>query len=51
MASTTLAAQVAGAQLFWKFDYLDPDMQMASLDAADETITMRVLTIMLAEEY
>ena len=42
---------VAGAQLFWKFDYFDPDMQMASLDAADDTITVRVLTIMLAEEY
>lgn len=42
---------VAGHQLFWKFDYYDTDMQMASLDPADDTITVRVLTIMLAEEY
>jgi hypothetical protein len=42
---------VAGERLFWKFDYYDPDMQMASLDPADDTITVRVLTVMLAEEY
>lgn len=42
---------VAGERLFWKFDYCDPDMQMASLDPADDTITVRVLSIMLAEEY
>ena len=42
---------VAGERLFWKFDYYDTDMQMASLDPTDDTITVRVLTIMLAEEY
>lgn len=42
---------VAGERLFWKYDYYDPDMQMASLDPADDTITVRVLTIMLADEY
>jgi hypothetical protein len=42
---------VAGEQLFWKFDYHDSDMQMASLDPSDDTITVRVLTIMLADEY
>jgi hypothetical protein len=42
---------VEGERLFWKFDYYDTDMQMASLDSSDDTITVRVLTIMLAEEY
>ena len=42
---------VAGERLFWKFDYYDSDMQMASLNPADDTITVRVLTIMLANEY
>ena len=42
---------VGGAVIFWKFDYYDPDLQMASLDAADPTITTRVLTIMMADEY
>jgi hypothetical protein len=42
---------VASHRLFWKFDYYDVDMQMALLDPADDTITTRVLTIMLADEY
>ena len=39
------------AVIFWKFDYYDPDLQMASLDPGDPTITTRVLTIMMADEY
>jgi hypothetical protein len=41
----------AGQTVFWKFDYYDVDLQMASPDAADPTVTIRMLTIMLGDEY
>ena len=45
------AFQLAGRQLFWKIDYYDPSFESAALDPADEAVCVRVLTVMLAEEY
>ena len=43
--------QVEGERLFFKIDYYDRNLTGHSPDPADASVTTRVLTIMLAEEY
>jgi hypothetical protein len=40
-----------GVEVFFKIDYLDKDLAFHSPDPADPTVTERVITLMLAEEY
>ena len=43
--------EVDGHRLIWKIDYYDRSRICHSPDAADPKVTVRVLTVMLAEEY
>jgi hypothetical protein len=45
------AVTVTDRKVFWKIDYYAPDMIHGSEDLADPQQTMRVLTIILTEEY
>ena len=40
-----------GAELLWKIDYYDPSLTWGSSNPANPSMTVRVLTIMLADEY
>lgn len=45
------AVEIDGQKVFWKLDYYDPTMTQGSENPANEALTHRVLTIMLASEY
>jgi len=40
-----------GNTIFWKIDCYDREMKHGSPNPADATVTQRVLTVLLAEEY
>lgn len=40
-----------GNKIFWKIDYYDLNYEFMSENPADSTVTNRVMTIMLAEEW
>jgi hypothetical protein len=45
------AFEAEGRTVFFKIDYYDRTYSMLSPDPADPSVTHRVITIMLAEEY
>jgi len=40
-----------GNKIFWKIDYYDRTLTFGSPDPANPSVTTRVLTVMLADEY
>ena len=45
------AVEIGEAKIFFKIDYYNPDQTAGSENPANEGVTYRVLTIMLASEY
>jgi hypothetical protein len=45
------SVEVDGERFFWKIDYYDLAMSQHSADPADPEATIRVLTLMRADEY
>ena len=40
-----------GTDLLWKIDYYDANLEFGSDDPANASVTRRVLTVMLSEDY
>jgi hypothetical protein len=45
------AFEAEGAKLFFKIDYYDKTLKLGSPNPADPSVTERVITIMLTDEY
>jgi hypothetical protein len=45
------AFEDGGERFFWKIDYYDKAMQFASPDPTNPDVTLRVLTLMFADDY
>lgn len=45
------AVTVSGQRIFWKIDYYDQLLKSHAVDPSDVNNCVRVLTVMLAEEY
>ena len=45
------AVEAAGERMFWKIDYLTPDMGAGAEDPSDPRTCLRIMTVMLASEY
>ena len=45
------SVDVCGYQVFFKIEYFNPALTAGSDDPSNPTVTKRVMTIMLAEEY
>lgn len=45
------AIEVEGHRVFFKIDYYDQSLRGGSPDPADPSVTQRVMTVMLADEY
>ncbi len=42
---------VMGKKVIWKIDYYDRNLEYASPDPADPSVTMRMMTVMRSDEY
>ena len=43
--------EVDSVSILWKIDYYDETLTQHSPDASDENVTVRILTVMLVDEY